>query len=432
MVLGALEPRHSVDDPAVSVLEDRSEGQEVAGAPMLKVTFAVKVAASLALGVGVFLRVALAIKDPLAYLRGCDGEAYWMMAQSLASGKGFALHHDVCGLEAGPSHHFSPLWPLIEAAMILTLGDSTWTLVVSMIGMSLLMIGVVYFLTRDLFGPDAALLVAASQSLEWTSSFYGSRLNYAENLLTMLVALTLWAIIRSVRGQPRMIILAGIFAGLGYLAKAESGWFFLIAICGGAYWRVRHQGWRGLRDPAYLVGGSLFLGIFGIWVIRNLRIFWDGSLFGLLTQWQTSEHITFSTILAIQNPYQWAVAHMTVLPILVFGFWLGVGPFFGPIRNSWSRLQAEIPHLLWLSALVFFLVGWTMAGILLLSEHNSPRWAQTQRFVAPGLLMLWWLCAGPLRESRSSRWLLLLTVLVWADISMPFFLGNFFSNRPFP
>ncbi len=65
-------------------------------------------------------------------------------------------------------------------------------------------------------------------------------LGFAEALVAMLFVLTVWAILKSLK-RTRYIVWAGLFAGLGFLAKASLGYFFFAGLAG-LLWRFRCVG----------------------------------------------------------------------------------------------------------------------------------------------------------------------------------------------
>ncbi|MEM3341192.1 MAG: glycosyltransferase family 39 protein, partial [Thermoplasmata archaeon] len=132
--------------------------------------------------------------------------------------------------------------------------------------------------------------------LVWTSWH-----NYTENMVILTYSLTIWAIYKSIEEQ-KYIILAGVFAGIGYLTKSSMGFFFIIAgLCGFA-WRFYFMRWKLFKNIYYITAVGIFALFVVSWAIRNLYHFWDGTLLGLLTQWQTSESIAEATAEAFHQP----------------------------------------------------------------------------------------------------------------------------------
>ena len=180
-------------------------------------------------------------------LSTCDGRAYYTLAVSWAHGRGLYIDDpqtvQQCAghLEIGPSHHFAPALAVIEGTFIGMLGETVTAIVLPLLLISWGAVLVAWWATRNLFGSDAGLLVGAAVSLEWTGVFFGTWHGYSENLVVITFTLTMWAILRALR-DDRFLLLAGLFASVGYLSKASMGWFFLLAGAGGLLWRVVYRG----------------------------------------------------------------------------------------------------------------------------------------------------------------------------------------------
>lgn len=384
--------------------------------------------AGLALALGLMLRLD-AIRSNMAFMGSwCDGADYWDLAKNLARGWGLVTTDGVCGLPPGPSHHFSPLWPAVESLFIRALGPELATAQVAAFSMSLGMVAIVYWTTRDLFGDGAALLVAAAQSLEWSSMYFGS-LNFAENLLIAMLALTLWALLRSVRDGPRWTVAAGAFAGLGYLTKAEMSYFFLLAIAGGVAWRLLHGGRRALFNRHYALGALAFLAFFVPWSVRNLWLFWDGTAAGLVESWQTAPLIGDMIQSAAGRPVAWMRATAEIVPVTVLGVAVSTLPLLPSLRLARLRVRDEGLSLLWISAAVLVFIGLAMAGVFRLVEHRGAFWGAQMRFLAPALVLVWWSVVGFGGPVATRRWAVVFALNLWLALAMPFLVRTIFHER---
>ena len=85
-----------------------------------------------------------------------------------------------------------------------------------------------------------------------------SLIGYSEELVGILFVLTAWAAVKGLRHLP-YLALAGLFAALGFLAKASIGWVFVVAIVLGFLWIRRVRGWWILRDKWFLAGAGIFV-----------------------------------------------------------------------------------------------------------------------------------------------------------------------------
>jgi hypothetical protein len=280
-------------------------------------------------------------------------------------------------------------------------------------------VGAAVLTTRDLFGRSAALLVGALLAVEWTTTLYGSRQGYSENLILITLILTLWSILRSVKDE-RYILFAGLFAGLGYLSKASIGWFFLIAGLGGLAWRLWHRGWAVLRNRHYLGAIGIFGLFVGSWSLRNLALFWDGTPAGLLTDWQTSVVTGEKIVYAFQHPALLAIGLVGKFPILLFGTLLPVAPLLPSIARAFREWRREDVSGLWLAAVLLFVLGWLFAATFWVAEGLALRWGDPIRYVAPAAVPLAWmvfLVPEARATARAWTWSLILGIL--AVVVMP-------------
>ncbi|MEA3190631.1 MAG: hypothetical protein QOD77_1213 [Thermoplasmata archaeon] len=336
-----------------------------------------------------------------ALLGGCDGTAYWDLAQSVAAGKGFTHTNpallEQCGSLAftglGPSHHFSPLLPLLEAGAIQVLGPSTFALQASVFLLGVLALGVAYWTTRDLLGHSAGLLVAAWAAADWSLQ-KAAQSGYAEPLVFLTFCLTLWAILRSLEDE-RYILWAGLFAGLGYLSKASMGWFFLAAGLGGLAWRLLHRGRAVLTNRWYLGAIAVFGGLFAFWAFRNLRLYGDGSAASLLTAWQTSAYNSHAFSEAVARPARLLEGAALRLPMILWGVMPTLVAFWGPLRTQAARWRDEAVSGLLLAAGLMVFLGFLFAAVFHVVEDGadgfSPLWRDPLRYVAAAQLPLLWL-----------------------------------------
>jgi 4-amino-4-deoxy-L-arabinose transferase-like glycosyltransferase len=372
---------------------------------------------------GLLERAMVLAAFPLRPLDTCDGRAYHSMALSLASGRGLVIADpgvvDACAagsIAIGPSHHFAPALPIVESAFIRVLGDTPLALVLPLVLMSWLAVLVAWWTTRDLFGRDAALLVAAAVSLEWTGILYGTWFGYSENLVVTSFTLTLWALLRALR-DDKYVVLAGFFAGLGYLSKASVGWFFLIAGLGGLAWRILFRGRSVFRNVWYWAAVGVFAVPVLAWAYRNVSLFWDGSPLGLIDASQTSEYASTLLANAFANPALLLIGLAGKLPItaamLIVPFLPLLPDFRRPLRD-WKDEQA---FGLWLATGLMFVLGWFFASAFWVTEQTNLLWADVARYVMPAQVALLWLLVRHQRPASTSRWALSFLVL---SLVLPF------------
>lgn len=287
----------------------------------------------------------------------------------------------------GPSHHFPPAYPLYLGLVFKVFGyglaQAKWAAVAA----GLLAVGATYATTRDLYGREAAAvvggLVALSPHLLWVAG-----MGYSEGLATALFALTMWAILRSLRDE-RFIMLGGLLAGLAYLARASMGAFFVLAGLAGLAWRVRHRGWRRtLTSPWYALGILAFGLVVGAWALRNVTLFgwpnWETSVGSRgIPRWVWTHPAEFAEGLRLRAPLMLAV----LAPWVVL--------LWPEARRSLRRIRDEHTSGLWLSVGLVWLLGLLFAAAYYSmgpSRHEAYR-LDTMRYVIAGLVPLAWLLA---------------------------------------
>ncbi len=345
--------------------------------------------------VGIGIRV-------LATLRGWpsgDGGRYAALGDSLSRGQGFLLPWgspfqgiDFASVPLQPFHqtsyapipseHDAPLWPMVLALAYEIGGFSLATSEAASFLVSLLLLLVTFLATRDLLGRDKAWFVTAFAALDFLLVATAANL-LSEDLIAVCYVATIWAILRSLK-DDRFIILAGIFAGAGYLTRASIGYFFLLAGAVGFLWRFYYLRWSVFRNRHYLAAIGLFLLFVGSWSLRNLLVFgWPN--------WETSPYLTYSVVYSLQNPLLFAAAfaEKTLLFLLFYAL---VGAFLLPqILAALRRYREEDVSAHLLAILLPGLLGVIFAAALGLYEHNPWLDDGNLRYVDVAFVPLLWL-----------------------------------------
>lgn len=391
-----------------------------------KASFKAPLIAISTIATGLILRILPLLLRPELPLQTCDGRAYWDIGVSLAGGRGFFITNAQLFVPCegrvgvGPSHHFAPALPIIEASFVRLFGPTALALVVPLVLLTVAAAVVAWWTTRDLFGNDAGLLVAAAVSLEWTGVFFGTWLGYSENLVLIAITLTLWAILRGLR-DDRFMVLAGAFAGVGYLSKASIGWFFLVAGVGGLVYRVIFRGWRVLRNRWYWAAVAVFAVPVVLWSYRNISLFWDGTLAGLADAWQTSALHSQILADAFHQPVLLLIGMLGKLPIVAGLLFLPFVPLagaFGPALRHW---RDEDSFGLWLAAGLILVLGVFFAAAFWVNDQTSLLWADPVRYVSPAQVPLLWLVVkhgSPSRLAWSASFLILAATCVLMPLAL--------------
>lgn len=320
-----------------------------------------------------------------------DAASYGVMAQSfLRNGEFIMPLGEYWSPSWAPafSHHYPPAYPLYLAPFVAVGGLNPWTLKLASTVSSFLFLGAVFWTTRDLYGRDKALLVLGIAAVDPVLIGTGST-GYSEDLLSVFFVLTIWAILRSLK-DDRYIVLAGLFAGVAYLTKSSVGWFFLIAGIAGFLWRFYYIRWRVLRNRWYLAAIAIFFAFVGLWSLRNLRLFWDGSAAQLFTAWQGSAYFGTAAERAASNPGDLAFILAVRLPFYAALFLFVGGPWLTELRRT-PKLSDEHYSGLWLAVGLTYLLAWVISGIYWTLERSPVFWLDQARYVVIANVIVLWL-----------------------------------------
>lgn len=292
------------------------------------------------------------------------------------------------------THHYPPLWPILLAVGTALAGDAIAVSKVLGLLTGLGMVATVGGLTCHLYGRQAGLLAAAVFAALPALMHYDA-LGYPESLLVALYAVTLWAIVMSLR-RPHFILLAGLTAGLAYLTKASVGPFFLLAAMGGLAWRLHHRRLAVLRDHWYLAAGAIFASMVLAWTWRNVSRFGLGG-------WETQPYATESLKAAFAQPDWFFVLLLKLLfaTLLLAAFTM---PWWGRLRRPVREvLRDEEASALWLAAVmpaliaVFFMLAFKYA-------EGRPTWdPDDARYLLVCLVPLLWLALDPRRKPEEDE-----------------------------
>ena len=323
---------------------------------------------------------------------GWDGSTYAYMAEN------FRLHGefvDTMTIEVGEtgipyiftdgySHHYPPLYPLYLSAFFAVFGFSVIVTKVASVVSSLLLLVVIYFTTKNLYGSKKALIVTSVSSVLFSYFFI---------TVAIFFVLTIWAILKSLE-QGQYIILAGLFAGLGYLTKSSVGYFFIVAGFGGLAWRFYYMRWKVFRDKYYLAAIVVFLSIVAAWALRNIARF--GS-------WETSAYVSFVSSNALSN-----LGSVLLELVVQFGVYLlvlfVVAIYWMPqLRKTISKVKDEHYSGLWLAVGLIAIIGAIFAAMFQIWEHQSRFTPPVARYSMIAVTPLLWLIVKDTNFDGKSR-----------------------------
>lgn len=400
--------------PARFALSWRRVVAAVEGYPLERIGFA-------ALAAGILLRLA----TPFLMDFRSDGDTYVAMGHAWMLRHEFLMPYgDVTTWAPSPpgySNHYPPAYPFYLGIVFSLFGYGLWQAKIAAVVVSLAALAVVYLTTRDLYGRMAAALVGGLIGLEphllWVT---GS--GFSENMVLMFFALTMWAIVKSLK-DDRYIVFAGLFAALAYLSRASVGYFFVVAGGGGFLWRFYYRRWKLFTNVWYMLAIVLFVSVAAMWAVRNVMLFgWVqqhitlfGRSFSLdIPLWETSSYTRYVQDFALKNPDRWRLALAAKLPLfLAFAAWYVI-PFLPESIKATKRIKEESTSALWLSVFLVWAIAWAISSMFWVFEKSSLYWLDNHRYVVIGLLPLAWLVvreARPERASFRARYLVMLVSL---------------------
>lgn len=154
------------------------------------------------------------------------------------------------------------LWAM--ALSVRLLGLSSFAILLPQVLMGVGTVAVVHATVRRRFGHGAALLAGAALALTPVAVLM-FRFNNPDALLTLLMALAVWATLRATeKGSVRWIALAGVFVGLGFLTKTLQVLLVVPAVA--VVWMVCADTTARRRLLGGLASAGAFLASAGWWV----------------------------------------------------------------------------------------------------------------------------------------------------------------------
>jgi 4-amino-4-deoxy-L-arabinose transferase-like glycosyltransferase len=340
-----------------------------------------------------------------------DGSAYAAMGKALHDHGSFWMPWgDGLGFntDPAPSHHYPPLYPAYLALWYSAWGFGVDVTKLANLVLSFTTVLVVYAATRNLYGPRVAALTAGLFSVI-PRFIVATGTGFSENLVVLVFTLTIWAGLRGLK-QPAYLVLAGLFAGLAFLAKAGMGPFFALGIASGLWWRIKYQGAKGtFTNKSYVAGGFIFVLLAGSWSLRNILLWGD---------WQSSNYIQAATSMALQHPVLLSMGLLFkgALYVLILALFYAI---YGPEwKKAWQERQAESLSILWLSIGLVAFIGCCMAAVLWVVEQTPPFWMDAERYLCLVYVPLMWLLFrhSQLTKSFKIRHLMLAGIFVFASV----------------
>ncbi|HYS74061.1 MAG TPA: glycosyltransferase family 39 protein [Thermoplasmata archaeon] len=253
----------------------------------------------------------------------------------------------------------SPLWPMVLGSAMALLGYSVGLMKAVSLAVSLGVLLVAYWSSKDLYGKSCALATTAVLAVFPELILDVGRV-YSENLTMIFFILTIWAILKSLNNR-RYMLLGGLCAGLVFLSRASAGYFFVAAGFAGLTWRYSYMGRAVFRDYSYLGAIGIFGSIVLAWSSRNLVRFG-------FPHWETDAYLTSYTSIALSEPVRYVplvLATMLLFCIML----LSIGIYFGrEVLDSLASIRAEEESGLWLAIVLVPLIAAFVAAVFALFE----------------------------------------------------------------
>jgi 4-amino-4-deoxy-L-arabinose transferase-like glycosyltransferase len=291
-----------------------------------------------------------------------DGLTYQQMAQSFLANREFIVD----GLY---THHFSPVFPMYLSLFYTFLPVHLGTQIADFVIFALSLV-IVFFVTKSLYGVTPALISTGLVATIPSFIFSTSR-NYAEPIVLILYTLTVFFIFESLKPEKgNRIILAGLFAGLGFLTKASLGYFFIITGIAGFLWRFYYMKWRVFKNKNYLIAIAVFFALLSTWTLRNLVLFWDGSIWNLWTASQPSSYLQEALVYSIANDVGSAFVQFWIFALLSLFFLLPYLWILSPYLNgALKQVRNEQVSCLLLAITLPILIGLVMSSVDFVYEN---------------------------------------------------------------
>ncbi len=288
-------------------------------------------------------------------------------------------------------HHYPPLYPMYLSVFYRLLGFGLLTTKLAELVLSLGLVGVVWVTTADLMGRRKAWYAAAFAALE-PMFLITSLIGYSEELVGILFVLTAWAAVKGLRQLP-YLTLAGLFAGLGFLAKASIGWVFAVTLVMGFLWMYRVRGWWILKSKWFVAGAGLFALLAGGWTLRNLNVYgWPN--------YETSAYLNAVYTYGYAHPWLLSEALLVKVPLFLIFFLLYAGFFLPEVRLSRARARGEATGLLWAIVGSTFVMAWIVSSFFWTVEQTPLWWWDNLRYVVVASPVIVWLVL----QETEPRW----------------------------
>lgn len=317
-----------------------------------------------------------------------DGSHYVYMGANFSKYGEFYLPqfntiYSIDSTQLESSHHFPPLFPAYLSIFYYLFGYSLIATRIAIFFLYMIQLIVIYLATYDLFkSKKKSLIVTALVGLNPYLIYYTCHL-YSEVLVIIFFTLVIWAILKGIKNEKYLII-AGFFAGLGYLTKSSVGYFFLIAGICGFIWRFYYIKWQIFKSKWYIGAIGIFLFFIGVWAYRNIIIFgWP--------HWETSSYVSYVNEYSLNHldlyiPMLFIKSFFLLLLLLLYGIF-----FIPELLISIKKWKDEENSGLLLAVFTVFFIGAIFVAAFYLIEEGPIINGENIRYILMAYVPLLWL-----------------------------------------
>ncbi|HUR68266.1 MAG TPA: glycosyltransferase family 39 protein [Candidatus Thermoplasmatota archaeon] len=320
-----------------------------------------------------------------------DSAWYLMLARSFGDTGTFLIPWSD---PAAPEYsgYWPPLYPIFVSPFVKLFGPSYATLVLAADVAAALLVAGVFIATRDLF--DRPRAFAAAAIVAASPAFYVSDARgMSESLLGLMVALTVWAFVKSLE-RPIWLPVAGGFAFLAYLGKANVGLPLVGAgVLALAGWRLYTRGWRrilrssmdvtvalvGIAAMAYLAfTRSERVGGLGLGIIDPLR-------YGVM-QADCAHIVGIHSV----GPHCWAIAFPLKIAFVALFLFVIALPLSLRLPQALKAARTERTDAIWLAVLLPLLAGAVFTTSFFFTESRTFVDFDNIRYLTPAVVPFVW------------------------------------------
>ncbi len=291
-----------------------------------------------------------------------DGYVYQQMGQSFLSVHEFVYNGVL-------THHFGPLFPLYLSVFYTFLPLHIGTQIADEV-IFLLAILVVFYTTKRMYGSIPALITSALVTTVPIYIFMTSR-DFSEPVVLIFFTLTVYFMLESLKPKKEnRIILAGIAAAAGVLTKSSFGIFFVITVAAIFLWAFYYMRWSMFKNKNYILAVLIFIGLIGVWTLRNIYQFWDGSFWNLYSAAQPSTYMDQATSYVFStdvSSFLFESLFFAVFALIFASAYIWI--FKDYLQKSWKRIHEQRLSLMLVWIVLTFASGVLVTALYFVYEN---------------------------------------------------------------